>query len=354
MTRLIRFGEVWGEVENLFLRCLRNCGSSGHAIVSSATSTPAVFLVYTLTVDFVPSPPPSNPRHTSALAGLAESSEYHVEHPEQVRDQRERGILVQCVSSYATLEDRYPGVQDTQESGGFGENMVVDGLDVNTVCIGDRFEVIQNDGTPRSVAFVVTSPRRPCGSVDFTHGKMHRKGGVRDACASGGLGGFFFRAVRQDEDALQDADYSVVLGEIAVGDRLIRAVHNYPQWSVQRVSSALYAGWSEGVPYKLWYDTDQWANVEVPLSNDELAELVSIEDLAEEEWRDQVRLGVLYRRKVLFLTRRSLQSRSESFKSSGQNKDGHLTLLVAPFEKHLGGDGNRHSVHVRFKFYFLV
>eukprot|EP00037_Helgoeca_nana_P020494 m.203683 g.203683 ORF g.203683 m.203683 type:complete len:372 (-) comp25281_c0_seq1:2460-3575(-) len=237
--------------------------------------------------------------------GLTESSEYHREHTEKMKgDPGERAILVQTLSSYEELEAHYPGsgIRATCSAGGFGENMLVDGLNVDTVCIGDRLSVIGDTGWP-GLELVVTAPRRPCGSVDFSHSKKHRSGGVRDACASAGLAGFFCRPIGpssaaaaagkgkghaegQDDDDVGDA---VVLGEMCVGDSIVRTSQPYPKWTVRRVSAALYSGWGSTIPYTSWYDPEQWENVTVPLSDDELAELASIAELAEVEWRDQIR-----------------------------------------------------------------
>jgi hypothetical protein len=75
---------------------------------------------------------------------------------------------------------------------------------------------------------------------------------------------------------------------MSVGDSIVRTSQPYPKWTVRRVSAALYSGWGSTIPYTSWYDPEQWENVTVPLSDDELAELASIAELAEVEWRDQV------------------------------------------------------------------
>jgi len=223
--------------------------------------------------------------------GLIGSSEWHKENPHRIGDQRERGLLLQTTAAYVALESELPdlNVGTVRESGGFGENVLVSGLTVESAHIGDRFDVIAADGTSRGFGVVVTSPRRPCGSVDLSHGRRHSAAGMRAACAGTGYAGMFMRVVPERDADYPDDPYAV-MGTIEVGDLLIRTAAPHPKWSVRRVAAALYKDFVVSVPYRYWWDEDKWAEVDVPLSDAELTELAAIKDLAEEEWRDQIKV----------------------------------------------------------------
>ena len=110
----------------------------------------------------------------------------------------DRAISVQSLSSYDELESifRNPGLDDTvadklrdaaqdQSTPGFGENLTVGrSLSVDSVCIGDRFQVLR-EGEATGTILVVTSPRLPCAKNDTRFGK-----GVRAKCAGSGLAGW--------------------------------------------------------------------------------------------------------------------------------------------------------------------
>ena len=207
-----------------------------------------------------------------------------------------------CEAHYARLDEMFPGagIGAKLHSGGFGENVVIAGLDATTVCVGDRFAVMGPDGEHRGFEAIVTQPRRPCAAVDFAHGKTHRPSGVRDRCATGGLAGFFLRVepvpcstsglaedTDVDADTGVDASDGCVLGEIAVGDKLVLTSRSWPTWTLARVSGALYGGWGGRVPYGKWYKSDAWDQADVSLSDEELAELAGMPELADDEWKNE-------------------------------------------------------------------
>jgi len=178
----------------------------------------------------------------------------------------------------------------------------VSGLDATTVCVGDRYAVVSADGVHRGFEMIVTQPRRPCGAVDQAHGKTHHAGGVRDCCATASLAGFFVRveaAVGGSTttttssggsaaavDSADDASWRP-LGNIAVGDKLVLTSRSWPTWNLARISGALYGGWAL-IPYGRWYRSSEWSSAKVLLTNDEIAELVGMPELADDEWKDEV------------------------------------------------------------------
>lgn len=65
-----------------------------------------------------------------------------------------------------------------QQHGAFGENLTVDGLDEQTVFLGDRWIIGE-------VELIVTAPREPCAKFNAV---MGHKGAARDMMASGQSG----------------------------------------------------------------------------------------------------------------------------------------------------------------------
>jgi MOSC domain-containing protein YiiM len=80
--------------------------------------------------------------------------------------------------------------------GNFGENFTVDGMDEESICIGDEFRV----GTTR---LVVTEPRMPC----FKLGVRFGRADMPKRFLQSGRSGFYF-GVRRSEPSLQAPESS--------------------------------------------------------------------------------------------------------------------------------------------------
>ena len=72
---------------------------------------------------------------------------------------------VHCYSwaHYSTWREELPANSLLDAPGAFGENLSIDGLDENTVCIGDRWRV-------GSAVFVVSQGRQPCFKLNLRFG----------------------------------------------------------------------------------------------------------------------------------------------------------------------------------------
>jgi MOSC domain-containing protein YiiM len=127
-------------------------------------------------------------------------------------DLKNHGGEDKAVNAYPA--DHYPDWRATLARpemtwGAFGENFTITGLDEETVCIGDIYQI-----GPARVQ--VTQPRQPCW-------KLARKWGVKDL-------------VRQVERARRTGWYFRVLaeGEVGAGLPLVLLDRPHPEWTIAR------------------------------------------------------------------------------------------------------------------------
>lgn len=99
--------------------------------------------------------------------------------------------------------------------GAFGENLAVDGVSEETVCIGDQWRI-------GSVVLEVSQGRQPCW-------KLNDRFGVPDMA-------------RRLQDTLRTGWYCRVLqaGEIGAGDEIALLARPHPAWPIARMMDVLY------------------------------------------------------------------------------------------------------------------
>lgn len=99
--------------------------------------------------------------------------------------------------------------------GAFGENLAVDGVSEETVCIGDQWRI-------GSVVLEVSQGRQPCW-------KLNDRFGVPDMA-------------RRLQDTLRTGWYCRVLqaGEIGAGDEIALLARPHPDWPIARMMDVLY------------------------------------------------------------------------------------------------------------------
>lgn len=156
----------------------------------------------------------------------------------------DRAILVQSV---AHIDDIHAQFKDGKlrealprhiAGGAFGENLLVSGVSADDLCIGDILQMVatsskrsradEGDGDATTTRVLqVTSPRRPCSSIDQRFGKTWNGGGVRAFCARSGRAGFFCRVVQPCS-----------LPRDGVQLKVVERPH--PSWPLSRVSALLY------------------------------------------------------------------------------------------------------------------
>jgi MOSC domain-containing protein YiiM len=102
----------------------------------------------------------------------------------------------------------------SMEPGAFGENLLVDGLDEDTVCIGDVYEIGE-------VRLQVSHPRQPCATLARRHQILDMIAIVRKNARSG----WYLRVLSQ--------------GSVEAGLSIRRLDHPNPEWSVRRAARAM-------------------------------------------------------------------------------------------------------------------
>ena len=163
----------------------------------------------------------------------------------------DKAVYGYAVSNYAGWRADFPEHAARFVAGGVGENLVIEGLDEGSVCIGDVHEI----GTAR---LSVCQPRQPC----FKFALRFDDERVVHAMVGNGRSGWYYRVVRD--------------GVFQAGDALKCVERPNPKWTIARfVALASQRGFSEG----------EWE------------ELASLQGLAD-SWRERAQRRVLYARRV--------------------------------------------------------
>jgi len=126
----------------------------------------------------------------------------------------QRAVLVYQLESYKYWSSRFgwPGF----EYGQFGENLTVEGLPDEQVCIGDQYKI-------GDALFEVTQPRVTCYRLGIRLNHPELPG----LLVSHGRPGFYMRVIRE--------------GEIGAGDEIIKTVDGPHRMSVARTDALLYS-----------------------------------------------------------------------------------------------------------------
>ncbi len=135
---------------------------------------------------------------------------------DSVYDTRHHGGPAQAGLMYAAAH--YPrGQQELGRPispGDFGENLSVDGLDEDTVCIGDVYQV-------GPVRFQVTHPRQPCATL----ARRHQIPDMVTIVRSNGRSGWYLRVL--------------IEGSVEAGQPVERLDRPNPEWTVRRAARAM-------------------------------------------------------------------------------------------------------------------
>lgn len=131
----------------------------------------------------------------------------------------DKALLAWAASHNAPLERLF---RRPLPPGSFGENLLLEGLDEELVCLGDRWTACSGDGgddddpPTDGPVLEVSQPRQPC----RTPGRLHGLPELSRHMAQSGSTGWYLRVL--------------VPGRLAAGDRL-RLLHRpWPDWTVRR------------------------------------------------------------------------------------------------------------------------
>jgi MOSC domain-containing protein YiiM len=124
----------------------------------------------------------------------------------------ERAVLAYAAEHYPSWRAEYP--DQAFEYGSFGENFTVEGLNEDTVCIGDAYRI-------GSAVIQVTMPRTPCPKIDRRTGIDGILGRVEETHRMGWL----HRVLEE--------------GAASAGDAVMLVERPCPEWSVSRVYAAM-------------------------------------------------------------------------------------------------------------------
>jgi MOSC domain-containing protein YiiM len=127
----------------------------------------------------------------------------------------EKAVYAYAASNYPHWLADHPAHVRTLVPGAFGENLLVDGLDESTVCIGDRWRI----GT---ALVEPCQPRQPCRTLARWFGDPM----IGKAMVANGRSGWYLRVVEP--------------GMLAAGDTLVLEDRPDRAWTVARVLEASY------------------------------------------------------------------------------------------------------------------
>jgi len=180
----------------------------------------------------------------------------------KTEDPTERAVLFQTVQHYEQLRAQFPaGTKFQGDVATFGENIILDGLDAESLCVGDVF---YSDKSP--LMLKLTFPRLACMRPDKKHPveglRTGQVGTVRHWVSATGRGGFFCRVLQG--------------GDIGAGDRLKLMERPCPKWTNARLSALCYPD----TPLQItWKGT-----------REELIELCDLDELGHYEWKERLRV----------------------------------------------------------------
>jgi len=133
--------------------------------------------------------------------GLEDSTEWHrANYHKFMHDEPfDRAILINSKKHYEDLQAHFPDMKHywAEEGSTFGEQLIIDGLDADSICLGD---ILESKDT--FLKLQVTSPRLCCFRTDHRYPAIPavkisgQKGTVRQWASSNSRAGFFCKVIR--------------------------------------------------------------------------------------------------------------------------------------------------------------
>jgi len=131
----------------------------------------------------------------------------------------DKAICVYASEHYALWRTEF--ARPEMPFGSFGENLTLEGLTEESICIGDIYTV------PSGATIQVCQPRVPCANVRHNWSAPKLPARMKET----GYTGFYVRVL--------------VEGTLSEGDTLTRTERPCPEWNLLRVNNALYGKKSE-------------------------------------------------------------------------------------------------------------
>lgn len=197
--------------------------------------------------------------------GLVGGNFWHEYDGEATVVREDRAVLFQSQENYERLcsHKRYKTCFEDinyMEHPTFGEQVIVNGIDVSDLAIGDVFEI---KGGLSPLVVEITAPRKPCNYMNQKHGTSFGGKGIRHYTHKRILAGWFARVL--------------IAGELREGMEFIRKAHPNPKWTLTYIHKALYG---EGNDLESKKNVSSWNR-----DREELEELIALPQLGECEWK---------------------------------------------------------------------
>ena len=130
----------------------------------------------------------------------------------------QRAVFVYQIDSYHHWQAQLarPGLGNPESWGQFGENLTIEGLSDNVVCIGDRYRI-------GSALFEVTQPRVTCYRVGIRMSEPR----MPALLTSSGRPGFYFRVLEE--------------GDVGAGDEIVKVAEANQRMTVTEINALLYS-----------------------------------------------------------------------------------------------------------------
>uniref|UniRef100_UPI003BAA643F MOSC domain-containing protein n=1 Tax=Stappia sp. TaxID=1870903 RepID=UPI003BAA643F len=127
----------------------------------------------------------------------------------------EKAVHHYPAAHYAWWRERFPDHEDVLRPGGFGENIVADGLDEDSVCLGDRFRLGR-------ALVEICQGRQPCWKLAAHTGIAAMAGAMQKS----GRTGWYYRVLEP--------------GSVAAGDEIAIQERPLPDWPLARIIAARF------------------------------------------------------------------------------------------------------------------
>jgi len=137
------------------------------------------------------------------------------EQAESFHGGQDRALLQHDKLHYKTLALRFPHSKHLFVAGGFGENLVVEGMNEHNLCIGDQFRI-------GSCLLEISQPRSPCFKLNTRFEEPSLARFVQENQQTG----WFYRVLEE--------------GAIQVNDEIHLIKRPHPKWTIAKVLHCLY------------------------------------------------------------------------------------------------------------------